>query len=408
MGLFDRRDRTPEVPALKPRYGVLLVDDEILNLTSLAGLLEDDYLVYVASSASDALNLLNNPDVAKSIHLIVSDQRMPGMTGVELLAQTRTLKPDAKRLLLTGYTDIDAIVTAINDAAIYKYLRKPIDSHEMRLTLTRACEAWQLEQDNHGLLGELKVAYEKLELLDADKMAFLRYLSHEMNTPLNWLSAAQVIDRRTLSQETLDMLAFVDKGQERLCGLIAVVLRYFQAAGLEIKPHHERVDLAVLLARQVANAQREHSNLVRIRLAQPATLTMESDGALITEIVEHLLENAISHAQRNGDKAPEVKIDVQRHDREVLISVSNTGSTLEGSALEQIFQPFFFCGSKHGAEGFGLSLATARALAIVLGGNLYVCNGSEAHPGVSMQLHLPMALARRTVTAPTAGSPQPG
>lgn len=395
MGLFDKRERATEVVARPPRYGVLLVDDEILNLTSLASLLEDDYRVHIASSANDALNLLNDTEIASSIHIIVSDQRMPGMSGVELLARTRALRPDAKRLLLTGYTDIDAIVGAINEAAIYKYLRKPIDSQELRLTLARACEAWQLEQDNQGLLKELKQAFEKLALLDADKMAFLRYLAHEMNTPLNWLSAAQVIDRSVLSEETLEMLTFVDQGQDRLRGLIGAVLRYFQAAGLELRPYHEQVDLSVVLAQQVAGVQREHGQVVLVRLEQPVTLTLENDAALITEILEHLLENAVTHARRaNGSAVPEVRVQVQRQDREVLVSVHNSGDGLEDKMLGQLFQPFFFCGSSHGAEGFGLSLATARALAIALGGDLQA--DSAQGNGLTLNLRLPLVLARRT------------
>lgn len=395
MGLFDRRERGPELPARAPRYGVLLVDDEILNLTSLASLLEDDYHVHVASSANDALQMLADPAFANGIHVIVSDQRMPGMTGVELLARTRNLKPDAKRLLLTGYTDIDAIVGAINEAAIYKYLRKPIDSQELRLTLARACEAWQLEQDNQGLLGELKQAFEQLALLDADKLAFLRYLAHEMNTPLNWLSAAQIIDRSGLSEETQEMLGFVDQGQERLRGLISAVLRYFQAAGLELRPYHEQVDLSVLLSRQVAELQRLYGESVMIRLEQPVTLTQESDAALLAEILEHLLENAVTHARREGGGVPEVKVQVQRLERDVLVEVYNSGCDLDAEALEQLFRPFFFCGSSHGSQGFGLSLATARALAIALGGDLTASSERPDVPGVCLHLRLPLVMPSR-------------
>lgn len=395
MGLFDHREREPELPSRAPRYGVLLVDDEILNLTSLASLLEDDYRVHIASTANDALQLLANPKFAAGIHVIVSDQRMPGMTGVELLSHTRALKPDAKRLLLTGYTDIDAIVGAINEAAIYKYLRKPIDSRELRMTLARACEAWQLEQDNQGLLGELKQAFAQLALLDADKMAFLRYLAHEMNTPLNWLSAAQIIDRTVLAEETREMLTIVDQGQERLYGLVSVVLRYFQAAGLELHPHREQVDLSVLLSRQVAELQRSHGAVVRIRLEQPVTLTMESDGALLTEALGHLLENAITHAQRAASGVPDVKVRVQRQERDVLIDIHNSGAYLEAEALGQLLRPFFFCGSAHGAEGFGLSLATARALAVALGGNLCASSDNAHPPGVCLHLQLPLVLPQR-------------
>lgn len=395
MGLFDRRERGPGLPARTPRYGVLLVDDEILNLTSLASLLEDDYRVHVASSANDALQLLADPVVAAGIHVIISDQRMPGMTGVELLAHSRELRPDAKRLLITGYSDIDAIVGAINEAAIYKYLRKPIDSQELKLTLTRACEAWQLEQDNQGLVAELRRALDQLALLDADKLAFLRYLAHEMNTPLNWLSAAQVIDRHTLSEETREMLTFVDQGQERLRGLIGSVLRYFQAAGLELRPWNEQVDLSVLLARHVAALQEKYGEIVMIRLEQPVTLTLETDSALLQEILDHLTENALSHAGRESIGMPEVRIRVQAEEQGIRVDVQHLGPGLDGEMLEQIFRPFFFCGSSHGSRGFGLSLATARALAVALGGDLHATSPHPVEKGVSLHLKLPLVMPQR-------------
>ncbi len=394
MGLFDSRTRSNTAAATRtPRYGVLLVDDEILNLTSLASLLEDDYRVHLANDANDALRQLADPAFAAGIHIIVSDQRMPGMTGVELLAHSRNLRPDAKRILLTGYTDIDAIVGAINEAAIYKYLRKPIDSQELKLTLTRACEAWQLEQDNVGLLGELKRAFARLSLLDADKMTFLRYLAHEMNTPLNWLSAAQVIERGTLSEETREMLDFVDQGQIRLRGLINAVLRYFQAAGLELRPHREQVDIAVLLQRQITNLQRVHGRDVMLRLEQPVTLTVESDAALLLELLDHLLENALAHVgPRPGGGVPEVNVAVTRQDKDFSVEVSNSGDSLDAAALEKLFQPFFFCGSAHGSQGFGLSLATARALAIALGGDIQARSGQTSQPGLSLLLRLPLVM----------------
>lgn len=394
MGLFDSRNRSGKTAGTQAqRYGVLLVDDEILNLTSLASLLEDDYRVHMASNANDALQQLTDPVFAAGIHVIISDQRMPGMTGVELLGHTRHLCPQAKRILLTGYTDIDAIVGAINEAAIWKYLRKPIDSQELKLTLARACEAWQLEQDNLGLLSELKRAIAQLSLLDADKMAFLRYLAHEMNTPLNWLSAAQVIDRSSLSAETNEMLDFVDQGQNRLRGLISAVLRYFQAAGLELQAHREQVDLSVLLSRQITNLQREHGQSVLLRLEQPVTLTLESDAALLLEILDHLLENALSHVTpRQGSSVPEIVVSVARHDRDFSVEIFNSGEGLDEEALGKLFQPFFFCGSSHSAEGFGLSLATARALAIALGGDIQARSGQSSQPGLSLLLRLPLVM----------------
>ncbi len=391
MGLFDRRDRQPPSPRPAPRYGVLIVDDEILNLTSIAGLLEDDYVIHIASSADDALTLLADPVRAAGIHIILCDQRMPGMSGVQLLARTRAFRPDAKRLLITGYTDVEAIVEAINEAAIYKYLRKPIDGQELRLVLARACEAWQLERDNEGLLAELRQAFARLQARDADKMAFLRYLAHEMNTPLNWLAATDIIDRGALNKEAQRLLGYVDQGQERLRGLVAAVLRYFQVAGMEVEPGCGKADLSVLLAQQVAALRQQHGARLAIILDQPVTLTLETDPDLLAELFGHLLENAATHALRGQGRPAQIHIAARAEARGLKVTITDSGEGLENTKRTGLFRPFLFAGSAHGHDGFGLSLATAHALATALGGELAALAPEPAR-GTSLALRLPLAL----------------
>lgn len=394
MGLFDRREREPAPARPAPRYSVLIIDDEILNLTSLAGLLEDEYHVHIANNADDALALLADPARGAGIHVILSDQRMPGMTGVELLARTRELRPDAKRLLITGHTDITAIIDAINDAAIYKYLRKPIDGQELKLVLARACEAWQLERDNEGLLGELRQAFTRLQHLDADKMAFLRYLAHEMNTPLNWLAATDIIDRDGLTPDAREMLGYVDQGQERLRGLVATVLRYFQVAGMEVEPGSGRADVSVLLAEQVAMLRRYHGEALVVTLEQPATMTLETDPDLLAELFGHLLENAATHALRGRAQPGTVRITVRPEGRGIQVTVTDSGDGLPAAAREELFRPFSFSGAAHGRDGFGLSLATAHALATALGGQLQAADAG-IEPGTRLVLSLPLTLPAR-------------
>ncbi len=395
MGLFSKkngRSAGTGPAATSPRYGLLLVDDEILNLTTLASLLEDEYRVITASSGQEALRLLDDPTVAASVQVIVSDQRMPGMTGIELLSQTRLRWPQIKRLLLTGYTDIDAIINAINDAAVYKYIRKPVESHELMLTLARALEAWQLEQDNHHLLDELRLALDRLALLDADKLDFLRYLAHEMNTPLNWLSATQVVDRDSLGQEVQEILGYVDQGQERLRALVAAVLRYFQLAGLKPGGSQGLVDLPLLLREKLLDCQ-AHTPPVSVQLELPQTLTLESDPALLGEALEHLLENALSHAARHPE--PQVRVSLQVSQGSISLDVHNSGPGLDEDRLGQLLRPFRF-GSDHGELGFGISLATVKAIALALGGDV---QASCAGPGQGVCLHLRLPQLSKTPPA---------
>jgi len=407
MALFERRTAAadPATPP-PPRYGVLLVDDETLNLQALAALLETDYRVHTATDGPRALALLANPDIAAGIQVVISDQRMPRMSGVEFLREVRMQRPDIKCLLLTGYNDMNAIVGAINDAGIYRYMQKPVDIQELRLALLRATEAWQLEQDNRELMAALSRSYERLAELDSAKTSFLRYLSHEVNTPLNWLAATTVIERAALSPETRQMLEYVDRGRERLYGLVSAVVRYFEAAGLERVRQQEPVNLSPLLA-QVTNGLRDTlAGQFSLQVEQPEILMLHTDPPLLREVLGHLIENAVSHALRGGASA-EVVVRARPEALRVVVEVHNSGRTPDSETLARLFEPFFFCGSLHGANGYGLSLATARALASAAGGVLEADTATVFGSGLCLRLSLPRRLPADGTRSQRAGESAP-
>ncbi len=128
-------------------YKILIVDDEPANLRTLARLFREDYEVLTAASGDEALVLLGQHDVA----LLITDQRMPGMTGIELLKKTVPLRPRMVRIILTGYTDVDALVEAINCGQVYRYVAKPWNNDELRLTVKRALEHFESFKQRHEL-----------------------------------------------------------------------------------------------------------------------------------------------------------------------------------------------------------------------------------------------------------------
>jgi diguanylate cyclase (GGDEF)-like protein/PAS domain S-box-containing protein len=133
-----------EVGDVNQQQTLLLVDDEpnILNALSRA-LRRDGYRILTATGAKEALELLGRED----IDVIVSDQRMPGMTGTELLSKVKEMHPEIVRIVLSGYTDLDAITDAINQGAIYKFLTKPWNDEEIR---TQIRDAFRMRQSNVG------------------------------------------------------------------------------------------------------------------------------------------------------------------------------------------------------------------------------------------------------------------
>ncbi|HOB61480.1 MAG TPA: sigma-54 dependent transcriptional regulator [Candidatus Competibacteraceae bacterium] len=140
------------------RRNLLIVDDEVDILQSLRLTFVKEYEVFTASSGVEALEILAIQD----IDVIIADQRMPGMTGAELLERAVQISPNTIRIILTGYTDTASLVQAVNKGHIYQYITKPWERQELKLVIKRALESYDLVLENKRLLKDLQIANERL------------------------------------------------------------------------------------------------------------------------------------------------------------------------------------------------------------------------------------------------------
>lgn len=144
----------------KPQRNLLLVDDEENITRSLLRLLrQDGYSIYTASSGEEGLSILEE----YRIGVILSDQRMPEMSGTEFLSQVSKLYPDTIRIVLSGYTDLETVTDAINEGKIYKFLTKPWDDMLLRQNIEEAFRQYELAEENKRLSLELKNANDELK-----------------------------------------------------------------------------------------------------------------------------------------------------------------------------------------------------------------------------------------------------
>jgi len=134
------------------RHPILLVDDEPEILFSLRGLLRKEFELHTAESGAEALEILQQ----HTVHVIMTDQRMPQMTGVELLRRARGECPEAIRMIFTGYADVKAVIDAINEGQIYRYLTKPWDPDELVVALRQACDHYARIAERQRLLRDLR------------------------------------------------------------------------------------------------------------------------------------------------------------------------------------------------------------------------------------------------------------
>lgn len=145
----------------KENINVLFIDDEKDNLTSFKATFRRNFNITTVDSADEGLKVLEK----QIIHVILSDQRMPKITGIEFFESIQTIYPDPIRILITGYTDINAVIDAINRGQVYKYLTKPWNEEDVKIYVEKAYEVFRLRKENFDLTNKLLDVNKKLEFL---------------------------------------------------------------------------------------------------------------------------------------------------------------------------------------------------------------------------------------------------
>ena len=146
------------------KHPILVVDDEEEILYSLRGLLRQEFDLHTAQSGPEAIDIMRR----HVIHVIMTDQRMPQMTGVELLQHARGECPEAVRIVFTGYADIKAVIDAINQGQIYRYLTKPWDPDELVAALRMGCEEYDRLTARRNLLLDVRDYVNRAQKLPGD------------------------------------------------------------------------------------------------------------------------------------------------------------------------------------------------------------------------------------------------
>lgn len=194
-------------------HNILYVDDEDTNLTVFKAAFRKHYKIFTATSARDGFNVLKD----NSIDLIITDQRMPQMTGVQFLEAIIPDYPDAIRMILTGFTDIDAIIKAINTGRVYRYIAKPWDENEMKITIDRALEMYELQRRNRDLVRQL---HEKVQEQERVLKLFQRYVPEHV--------VREVIDAKTEDA--------IFEGESRIVSVLFSDIRNFTRLSAQMQP----------------------------------------------------------------------------------------------------------------------------------------------------------------------------
>jgi signal transduction histidine kinase len=375
-----------------PKPTLLVVDDERDVLESLRHLFHRGFRVLTAEGGAEALDILAGEDV----QVILSDQRMPGMPGDELLARARQLRPDTIRLLFTGYADIQAVMKAVNQGGIFRYILKPWDVAELESIVRQAADQHALLAERRRLLVELREANaqlvetnRELEEANALKSAFLEVASHELNTPITIVQGLSDLltlmnpDREEAERELVEQIA---KSASQLGRLVADMLKLMRSGGFRDPLRVERVDLAALLrevAEQLGPFVRARHLRLDLRLSN-ALGDFEVDRDKVRDAVTNLLSNAIKFTPDGGEIT--LSASPVEDGQAAEIVVEDRGIGLDERALGHLFEPFFtqFDASRHSTgdmgfnkRGIGLGLSLVKRFVELHGGSAV----AESAPG---------------------------
>lgn len=378
------------------RHTILLVDDERENLNLLGNVLGDDHYVLKARDPETALELVRDRDV----HLVLSDQRMPRLTGVQFLERVRALKPDVVRILITAYPDVTVAVDAINRGQVKRYLTKPFDPSELRVIVRQELEVFELARANKRLTEELGRLVEELlkankELKELDRMKdhFLANVSHELKTPLvSSLGYVDLIlsgDMGSLDPKIERGLRVAHRNLERLVWLIEDLLNL---ARMRYRPEAlqvTRFPLKPLVDECVESLRgRSRKAALDVRVRMPSSLPpIEADERKVHSVLTNVLSNA---EKFTPDKA-RISVSVRRRRGRAVVTVEDNGFGVAEDKRDASF-PYF----KHVEDaelkrygGLGIGLVLARQILQAHGGTIELAQGRRG--GTVVTFDLPLA-----------------
>lgn len=381
-------------------YSVLFVDDEDDILIALKRELRSEpYKRLFANSGKEAAAIIAD----QSVHVIVTDMRMPEMNGLELLQFVETHHPQIIRIVLSAWSDADTIIGAVNKGHIFQYIIKPWDERELKIVIHQALNNYILKQEKQFLLDKLEEQNQLLEqrieqrtqqLLKMSSQAEIgkhaSQIVHNLNNPLHALGGALALADLMISQsEPCDLtkvaakIALARNSVTDLQRIISSILQHardeahFQTGAININAIIEQeltfFDLNPFFRKEIEKETHLSDNLS----------TIWGNAVQIKQIIDNLISNAVDAVEHSPIKR--LTIRTMSGNGMVIIEVSDTGEGIAQKDLPHIFAPDFT--TKPPGKGTGLGLASAKTMVEAYSGKIQV--HSQKDKGTTFIVQLP-------------------
>ena len=380
---------------------ILYVDDDESNLTVLHAACSPEFTVLTAPSAEAAMEILRREEVA----VLLVDQRMPGMSGVEFFEATREDFPDTVRLLITAYSDLTDAVNAINRGQVRGYIRKPWEPEELKATLRGAIEIHDTRHKVHEL---------EQRLLDVERVYALGVaaagVAHELRTPLQTLTTSLELAGLRIAHLVAALeLELPSRGEQVAAGRSAAdqigAARHAVGqmaeitSGLELSNRRREDETSADLKDVVKLSLRA----VRAEVAKRAQIQIEIEPGppvngspnKLGQVVMNLLINALQALPERPRGENLVMVRLRRAGECMRVEIEDNGTGIQKDVIDRIFDPFFTTKRRGGT---GLGLAISKQIVDELHGRI----GVESEPGRWTRFTVDIPFAKAAPAGPTS------
>ncbi|MDN3203173.1 hybrid sensor histidine kinase/response regulator [Algoriphagus sediminis] len=343
---------------MRSNINVLYIDDEDNNLKSFRATLRREFNVFTALDGLEGLKIAGE----KEIHVVIADQRMPGMTGTEFFEKMVKINPDPIRILLTGYSDISSVIDAINKGEVYRFIDKPWNIEQIKNSIKNAADLFFMRK-------ELKEKSEKLEKLHSEMNKFVYSLSHELRGPLMSISGVAKLAKMELDNpKTLEYFDMIESSTGKLDDYIFKMLDFYRSTKIDHKV--SSINFNEIMAQQM-KAYREKFDLEGFEISVHINQEHDffSDDSKIRVILNNLFSNSVQF-QAKDREVKIIKIDIETSDEGASILIEDNGIGIDDKYIQDVFN-LFTRAAQHNV-GTGLGLYMVREAVVQLGGQINI------------------------------------
>ncbi len=357
-------------------YKILLVDDELANLENLIFAFELDYSLTTTSSAKQALDIVDREDIA----VVVSDQRMPDVTGVELLSRIKETHPKIVRILITAYSDMEAAVDAINEGDVYRYISKDLPMNHIETIIKQAIEYYQMQEDLEAATQAL-IKSEKLITIAEMAAGF----GHEIRNTISGMTLGidNVIEQLRIKgfsdPQVEQLLAKTKEYSKRSIDIVDRINDFARPGHVEKVDLYKVVDSSIEMARD--GLKKLLYNIDIIKQVEENIPMIEGNAVHFEQILLNLIRNACQAMEDTGGK---IIVKVSSDNDWIYMVVQDTGPGIPEENLNRVFGAFYTTKK----EGMGMGLYLIDHIVKTFGGRLEL--KSELGKGSTFTVVLPI------------------